>query len=824
MLAPLSRRDVRPVTDPEGLGFRTTGELEPQRDGIGQARATRAIRFGLSMAAEGYNLFVLGAPDTDRRHLVDSLIDEVAGERDTPSDCCYVQDFDHPEKPAALILEAGAGRRLREDADHLVEDLRSVIPAVFRQDEFHSRMVEITAGFERDHKAVLEDLRGRAEQEGLALVQTPGGFAFAPAKDNKVLDQEAFEALPKEDRDRLSAAVEKFTSELMERLQAVPARQQEMIRAQRKLAREFVTTAVGQVVRSLRRRWQQRSAVIHWLDGVEADAIDRAQSILAMEQEAEGPQPMGFSAAREAFYARYRVNLLVDHTEGGGAPVVFEGNPTLENLLGRIEHRSEFGNLTTDFTLIRSGALHRANGGYLVIEAERLLTKPFAWDALKRALFDHQVRPEQASEMLGFGRGLSLDPEPVPLDVKVILIGQRMIYYLLSAHDPDFPQLFKVPADIEDRVERSDDNVSRYARLLGTIARDESLRPLDAGAVAGIIDYSVRLVGDAGKLSAHTRRVADLLRESDQVAAGTGSDLIEAGHVVAAIEGSRDRLDRIRSDVHERITEGTVLIDVEGSVVGQVNGLSVIQVGESVFGQPSRITATARIGRGEVIDIERESRLGGSIHTKAVMILSSFIGQRHARTRPLSLTATLVFEQSYGGIEGDSATVAEVCALLSALTGVPLRQDLAITGSMNQHGHVQAIGGANEKIEGFHDICAARGLTGSQGVLVPADNVRHLMLRRDVAEAVDEGRFHVWSMTTVDDALELLTGMEAGSRDDDGGWSTDSFNARVDRQLAAFAEAAREVRRNGEHFHDPGPAPTPAPAPPGPPPGPGDQP
>ncbi|HSG88196.1 MAG TPA: AAA family ATPase [Pseudomonadales bacterium] len=822
MLTPLSAQDVRPRTPADSFAFTSTADLEPLREGIGQARATRAIRFGLSMRAEGYHIFVLGAPDTDRRPLVDTLLSASAATRETPADCCYVHDFDAPDKPAALRLPAGQGRRLRQDAERFVDELRSVIPAVFREDEFRARIGELAADFERSSKALLDDLRTRAEAEGLALLQTPGGFAFAPAQDGKVLDTQAYEALDEAERERLGAAVERFTAELVEGVQEMPIKQQELVRAQRDVAREFVTSAVQQLVRGLRRRWQASKEVIHWLDGIEADAIDRAQSILAMEQEADGPQPMGFATTRDAFYARYRVNLLVDHTDGGGAPVVFEGNPTLENLLGRIEHRTEFGNLVTDFTLLRPGALHRANGGYLIIEAERLLSRPFVWDALKRALFDRSVRPEHASELMGFGRVLSLDPEPVALSVKVVLIGQRRTYYLLSAYDPDFPQLFKVPADFEDRVARNADNIDRYARMLGTIARDEHLRPLDPGATAAIIDHSVRLVGDAGKLSAHTRRVGDLLREADQMASDADASIIGSQHVETAIRMNVERLDRIRSDVHERITQGTVLIATDGSAVGQVNGLSVLQIGELAFGQPSRITASARIGPGEVVDIEREAHLGGSIHTKAVMILSAFIGQRYARTRPLSLTGALVFEQSYGGVDGDSATVAEACALLSALTEIPLRQDVAVTGSMNQLGRVQAIGGANEKIEGFFDICDARGLTGTQGVLLPADNARHLMLRADVAEAIADGRFHVWTMTELDDALAHLSGLVAGSEDAAGQWTADSFNARIAARLGAFADRARELQRTDTGLHGGNGGP-PA-APPGPPPGPEDQP
>ena len=822
MLRQLTATEVRPETDPATFTFADTRELEPRRDGIGQDRALRAIRFGLAMGAQGYNLFVLGAPETDRRILVDGLAEAAAAERAVPDDLLYLHDFETTVRPRALRLAAGRGRRLRADADRFVEELRSMLPAVFQEDEFRERIGEIAAGFEREQKAMLEELHTRAEAEGLALLQTPQGFAFAPAEGGRVLDKEEFEALDEETRARLAAANETLTAELLERMQDLPTRQQEMLRAQREVAREVVAGTVQQLVRSLRRRWHEEPAIIAWLDAVEADAKEHAQTILALEQQADGPRPPGAAAAGDAFYARYRVNLLVDNAEATGAPVIFEGNPTLENLVGRIDHRSEFGNLTTDFTLIRAGALQRAAGGILVLEAERLLTRPFAWEALKRVLFDREVRPENAGEQLGFGRTASLEAEAVALDVKVVLIGQRRTYYMLSALEPDFAQLFKVPADLEDRIERTPDNALHYARLLAAIVADEGLRPIDAGGVARILDHGVRLAGDADRLTAHTHRVGDLLREADQYAADDGAAVVSAAHVATAIAQADERLDRIRRDVHERITEGTVLVDTEGAVVGQINGLAVLQVGEIGFGQPSRITANARLGRGEVVDIEREARLGGRIHSKAVMILTAFVGQRFAREGPLSLAGTLVFEQSYGGIDGDSATVAEVCALLSAIAGVPLRQDIAVTGSMNQHGRIQAIGGANEKVEGFYDICAARGLTGTQGVLLPADNARHLMLRPDVAEAVAEGRFAVHLASEIDDALSLLGDLPAGEYTQ-GTWTEGSFNARVAAGLRAFAAAARLLASGSERTVEREAASPDLEAPPGPPPGPEDQ-
>ena len=823
MVRALDAAALRPETAPEVFDFETTAELEPLREGLGQERATRALRFALAMEATGYNPFVLTAPGSDCESMVGAVLRDATAGRSTPSDWCYLNDFEDTMRPRALRLVAGRGRRLRSDADQFVEDLRSVIPAVFEDEEFRSRMKEVAAGFEQRQKQELEEVGEEAERRGLKLLQTPDGFAFAPVREGKVLDKEDFDALPEDEREHLSGAIEEMTHALVERMQELPARQQALIRAQKAVVHEFVEAAVAQLVRGLRRRWQTEPEVIAWLDAVQADAISHAQTILALEQQADSPQKAFTGPAPDSFYTRYRVNLLVDHADDGGAPIVFERNPTLEHLVGRLEHRVEFGNLVADFTLIRPGALHRANGGCLVVEAERLLLRPFAWDALKRALFDGEVRIETATDQLSLGRTLSLDPRAVPLRLKVVLVGQRMTYYLLSAYDPDFPRLFKVPADFADRVDRNDDATRAYARLLAGIAMDEGLRPLRREAVARVLDHGARLIGDAEKLAVHTQRIADLVREADHLAASAGRDVVGRREVEAAIEEHEKRLDRIRADVHERITHGTVLVDTEGAVVGQVNGLAVLQIGEFAFGQPSRITATARLGRGELVDIEREARLGGAIHSKAVLILAAWLGQRFARERPLSLHGALVFEQSYGGVEGDSATVAETCALLSAVAGVPLRQDVAVTGSMNQHGRVQAIGGANEKVEGFYDICATRRLTGTQGVLLPADNVRNLMLRADVVEAVTAGRFHVWAMEGIDDALALLSGLEAGSADEAGQFPPESFNGRVNAQLARFSEAAARLARGTDVTRvERGEA---APnAPPGPPPGPEDLP
>jgi lon-related putative ATP-dependent protease len=530
-----------------------------------------------------------------------------------------------------------------------------------------------------------------------------------------------------------------------------------------------------------------------YLADVERDVIDGAERFLARSEDDPPDALLRALHQRggEDRFRRYRVNVMIDHAANHGAPVVYEDNPTHANLIGRIEHAAELGALITEFTLIRPGALHRANGGYLLLDAIKLLQQPFAWDAVKRALRTREIRIESLGQALGLPATVSLEPEPIPLDTKVVLLGDRVLYYLLAAHDPEFGDLFKVMADFEQDLDRSRDADIAYARLIAGLVRKHGLRAFDRGAVARVIEHASRLASDGDKLSLHLRSIVDLLHEAEHCASGAGRATTTADDVQAAIDAQLRRAGRIRERMLEAIRRKLVLIDTGGDRVGQVNGLSVIDLGGHGFGQPTRITARARVGDGKVIDIEREVELGGPIHSKGVLILSGLLGARYAPRLPLSLSATIVFEQSYGGVEGDSASLAELCALLSAIAEVPIRQSLAVTGSVNQHGELQPIGGVNEKIEGFFDVCCARGLTGEQGVVIPRSNVQHLMLRRDVVAAVADGKFHVHAATAVDEAIELLTGRAAGDRDHDGQFPVGSVNALVEARLVSFADDAR---------------------------------
>ncbi|BBL79325.1 ATP-dependent protease [Rubrobacter xylanophilus] len=791
--------------DPESLPFKTTGELEELDGGMGQPRAVEAVRFGIGIERPGYNIYALGPPGTGKHALVRHFLHAKAAERPAPSDWVYVHDFAHPNRPRAIELPPGMGTRLRRDMEQLVEELRPALSSAFEGEEYQARRRAIEEEFAERSNQAFAGLRRKAQERGLALLQTPMGWVFAPLRGGQVLSPQELQQLPEEERTRLEREVEELQQELQRVLsQDIPRWQREMQRKLRELNREVTNFAVGSRIEELKEEYAEFEEVAEYLEEVRRDIVQNAREFLGQGGDVQEPGREERTQPPPA--RRYQVNVLVDRGGMDRAPVVYEDNPTYQNLLGRVEYMAQMGALVTDFNLIRPGALHRANGGYLILDARRLLMQPFAWEGLKRALRSRLLRIESPGQMVGLISTISLEPEPIPLDVKVVLLGDRLLYYLLSALDPEFGQLFKVAADFDEEVDRNGENDLLYARLIGTIARREGLRPFDRTGVARVIEHGSRLAGDSGKLSIHVESLADVLREADYWASRNGNGAVTAADVQRAIDARTYRSDRLRERVQEEILRGTLLIDTEGERVGQVNGLSVIELGGFAFGRPSRISARVRMGRGEVVDIEREVKLSGPIHSKGVLILAGFLGGRYASERPLSLSASLVFEQSYSGVEGDSASSAELYALLSAISGVPIKQSLAVTGSVNQHGDVQAIGGVNEKIEGFFDICRKRGLTGEQGVIIPHSNVRHLMLRRDVVEAVERGEFHIYPVRTVDEGMELLTGLPAGEPDEEGRFPEDTVNGMVERRLAELGEKMRALtaRSSGEGNEDGG--------------------
>ncbi|MDH4286962.1 MAG: AAA family ATPase, partial [Gallionella sp.] len=703
--------------DPGQFKFQTTADLEDLTEIIGQIRAMDAVRFGAGIRHEGYNLFVLGPSGSGKRSMVRQLLEKKAAEEREPDDWCYLNNFALPHKPQALRLPSGRGAELHHRMEQLVDYLRTAIPALFEGDEYRSKAGAIQEEFSKRQEQVFKELGEDAEKQEIVLLRTPDGFAFAPTRNHEVIPPDEYQKLPDEEKKRVEAAITSLQERLEKILRQIPQWRKERHERVKQLDRETILSTVGHLVDELREAFADLPEVLKYLDAVQQDMVDNADDFRKQD---ETTNLGGMTIVTHQSFHRYQVNVLVTNGKEAGAPIVSEDNPTYSNLIGRVEHIAQLGALVTDFTLIKPGALHRANGGYLLLDIRKVLVQPFAWEGLKRALQSREICIESLGQMYSLVSTVSLEPEPIPLDTKVVLFGDRLFYYLLQEYDPEFDELFKVAADFEEHIERNADTHLLYARLVATLARKEALLPFDRPAVARVIEYSARQVGDAEKLSTLMRGVADLLREADYWARETGHGVVEAADVQRSIDAQIRRQDRLRDRLHEAILRDTLMIATAGAVTGQVNGLSVIALGNFAFAQPTRITANTRLGDGELVNIEREVKLSGAIHSKGVLILSSFLAARYAKNQPLALSASLVFEQSYGLVDGDSASLAELCALLSNLANVPIKQSLAITGSVNQFGQAQAIGAVNEKIEGFFDICAARGLNGEQGVLIPA--------------------------------------------------------------------------------------------------------
>ncbi|HMA43838.1 MAG TPA: AAA family ATPase [Gemmatimonadales bacterium] len=776
--------------DPADIPFATTASGPATVSMVGQPRAVAALRFGIGMARDGYNIFALGAPGTGKRTLALRSLEAHAATRAVPPDLCYVHNFDDSRRPRLLRLPAGTGAGLRRAMERLVDDLRAAIAGALESEDYQRRRQALEAEMKARPGQMLEGIQARAQHEGLDVVQTPTGLSVVATRDGQVISEAEFQKLPEAERGVVKGKVAALETELETMVRQIPRWLRQHHDRLRTLRREVTALAAGHLVDEVRRSYAAVSDVLAYLDAVQQDVVEHATELIepdgALSDTLSQALPRSFG--RPVAARRYVVNVIVDQAGRTGAPVVLEDNPTYDNLIGRIEHLSQFGALVTDFTLIKAGALHRANGGYLVLDARDLLRAPFSWDALKRVLRSRRLRIESAGQSLSLVDTVSLEPEPVALDVQLVLLGEPSVYYLLCALDPDFAELFKVAADFADEVDADDEHRREYAMLIAALVQQAGLKPFDRRAVARVMEHSARLAGHQEKLSTRLSVLADLLAEADHWAGEGRADVVTATHVQRAIDQQLHRTDRLRDRVYEEIARRTVMIDTEGTRAGQVNGISVSALGPLVFGRPTRITARARIGRGDVVDIEREVELGGPVHSKGVLILGAYLGARYSPSRPLSLSASLVFEQSYAPVEGDSASAAELFALLSAVANVPIRQCLGVTGSVNQHGEIQAVGAINEKIEGFFDICRARGLTGEHGVVIPAANAQHLMLRQDVVDAVGRGLFHVYPVGTVDEAMALLTGLPALDRDASGEFPEGSLNHLIEARLAEFAE------------------------------------
>jgi lon-related putative ATP-dependent protease len=789
------------VCDPAGLAFATTAEIEGLTEIIGQQRAVESVDFGIGIRSKGYNIYALGPSGTGKESTITDFLAREAAELPVPDDWVYVNNFAQPHRPNAIRLPAGKACEFRRDVEKVVEDLQAAITQAFEGEEYEKQRREIAQKVSELQEAKLDTLREEAEKGAFTMVRTPAGLAFAPkTPEGETMSRDQYSALPAEEQKKVDDGLSDLNDQLQQAMRHVRQDEKTGREELRHLDQQVSTYAAEHLVDDLREKWATVPEMTDYLDAFLKDVIENADDFKKTDDE-QTPTFMGIALSgkqrSEAAFRKYQVNVLVDNSSHDGAPVVKESNPSLAQLVGRVEHLAQFGALVTDFNMIKPGALHRANGGFLVVEARELLTKPYAWDALKRCLKTAEVSIEDLATSMGYAAGATLDPEPVPLDVKIVLIGEQMIYYLLYQADPDFAELFKVKADFDTMAERTPANELLYARFIASVCQKEQLPPFTAAAVARVVEHGSRTLEDQQKLSTGFLEISDLVREAGYWGArrNEGSDhtIVDAVDVQHAIDHRIYRSNRIEDRVREMITDGVMLIDTAGAITGQINGLSVSMMGDYAFGRPSRITATHRLGDGEVIDIEREVEMGGPIHSKGVMILSGYLGSTYAPDNPLSLNVRLAFEQSYSGIEGDSASGAELYAILSSLSGLPIAQRFACTGSVNQRGQVQAIGGVNEKIEGFFAVCAARGLKGDEGVLIPETNVRNLMLKQEVRDAIAAGTFHLYPVRTIDEGISLLTGVEAGVADADGVYPEGTVNRLVADRLAYLQQKAKEA-------------------------------
>ncbi len=775
---------------PDQFNFTTTDDLEPFRGVLGQERAVEALQFGVAMPRAGYNVFVMGEPGTGRFSFVQRYLKAEAKRLETPADWVYVNHFDEPREPRVLQLPPGSADAFIGDLDHLIDNLLATFPAVFEHPAYQQKKSAIDRAFNQRYDRALDVIERLSLEKDIALYRDNSNIAFTPMKDGKALDEAEFAQLPEAERERYHQDISELEERLNEELASLPQWKRESSNQLRQLNEETITLALQPVLAPLSEKYAENAGVCAYLQAMQVDLLKTVVDQLIDDNRTDAQR-------RQGLEDQYSPSLVVAHHVNGGAPVVFEPHPTYDNLFGRIEYGTDQGALYTSYRQLRPGALHRANGGFLVLEAEKMLGEPFVWEALKRAMHSRQLKMESPLAELGRLATVTLAPQVIPLQLKVIIIGSRQLYYTLQDVDPDFQEMFRVLVDFDEDIMLADESLEQFAQLLKTRTSEEGLAPLTAAAVARLATYSARLAEHQGRLSAKIGDLFQLVSEADFIRQLAGEAITDAGHIERALRAKATRTGRVSARILDDMLAGIILIDTEGAAIGKCNGLTVLEVGDSAFGVPARISATVYPGGSGIVDIEREVNLGQPIHSKGVMILTGYLGSRYAQEFPLEISASIALEQSYGYVDGDSASLGEVCTLISALSRTPLKQCFAITGSINQFGEVQAVGGVNEKIEGFFRLCEARGLTGEQGAIIPYANIATLMLDERVLQAVRSGQFNVYAVRHVDEALSLLLGEPAGSPDERGRFPAGSVNARVVQRLREIAEMDMEEDSKG---------------------------
>ncbi|HLW60651.1 MAG TPA: ATP-binding protein [bacterium] len=798
---------LRWTCDLTSLGFATTADLPRESAIVGQVRGVRALQFGLGIDQPGYNIFVSGAPGTGRSTYTRGEVERAAQAKPVPSDWCYVRNFAAADQPVAISLPAGEGQAFRAQVADLVTEVREGLRRAFASEAYEQQRATVAKQYEQQLGEIWQALENQAKIRSLMLQRTPTGIlTVAVDLQGRPITPEVFQSLPEGERQRIADRSKELEEVLAEAQRKARSLEREGREALRQFDAQTAKFVIDTPVERLKDADRDHAKVVAFLNAIEQDMLEHLAELRGDDEGERPRQELPFP--RQDPYARYQVNLLVDHRGTHGAPVIIETNPTYYNLVGKAEYRSEFGALLTDFTMIKAGALHRANGGFLILQARDVLTNPYAYDGLKRALRSQEIRIEHLGEAAGLLPTATLRPDPIALDIKVVLIGTPDVFHLLYGLDEEFEKLFKIRADFDVTIDRTPANQEEYVRAIAAICHRTGSCHFDPSGVAAVLEHSARLAASQDKLSTRFNEVVEIVFEATAWAREGGSPVVTREHVRRAVEEKAYRSNLLEERIRELITKGVILVDTDGAVTGQINGLSVLQLGDYTFGQPSRITARAYVGGRGVVNIERETQMSGRVHSKGVFVLASFLASRFAQAHPLSLSASLTFEQLYSDVDGDSASSTELYALLSELSGLPIAQGLAVTGSVNQMGEVQPIGGVNEKIEGFYYVCKAKGLTGRQGVVIPHQNVRDLMLREEVVAACREGRFAIWAVHTIDEGIEVLTDSEAGARGSDGRFPPTSVNGRVETRLAELAKRYREFGPTPEHPKDTPPAST----------------
>lgn len=786
--------ELRATIDSETLPFENTAALEPIKERVlGQERAIEAIQFGMGMKTGGYHIYIAGPPKTGLTYIAKTYLEEQAKKEPKPPDWCYVYNFKEPDKPKSLKLTAGHGKGLRKDMQEFISSLQNKIQEVFDSDDYRAREGEVQQAFERRRREITDEMSKLAKQEGFILQISQVGMVIIPAtKDGQPMSQEELAQVSDDEKKRLRDKSDELQNKMKTAVKKMRDAEAEFKRKHTELDTEVAGFVVEQRIESYLEKYKDDSDVIEYLKLVQEDILENIEDFKKKEE--SQPQHAGHFPVqpKEAALRKYDINVLVDNSDTDGAPVIIESNPIYPNLFGTIERQAWFGALFTDFTMVKPGVLHRANGGYLVMKALDLLKWYFSWEALKRALRDQQIRIEDLGELYGIFSTRTIRPEPIPLDVKIVLTGDPYLFELLHYYDDRFQKLFKVKAHMDDRMKRQEDAVVKSARMIASFCSEHNIRHLDRTGVARVLEYSIERTEDRNKLTLELGDISDLIKESNYFANLDQTEFIQSTHVDQAIQKRIYRSNLIEERIRELVEEDIFWIETDRRITGQINGLSILMTGDYEFGKPNRITATVSVGREGVIAIERESKMSGNLHTKGVMILASFLKERFGHNKPASLTATLCFEQSYGMVEGDSASSAELFALLSALADVPIYQGIAVTGSVSQKGEVQPVGGVTRKVEAFFDICKHKGLNGRQGVVVPAKNVKHLMLKQELIDAVKAESFHVWPVSTIEEGIEILTGMKAGSIQPDGTYPEGTLFHKVDERLIEIAEIVKK--------------------------------